>query len=692
MPDDDSTTTVLVCGAGPVGLTAAIDCLRHGLRVRIIDKALTKDPHSKAFGIHALTMEKFVAMGVAPAVLAEAQCVDRIKIRGRFATVVEDFSYIPSRFKGAFMLSQRKLEDILEAQVELYGVEVERGVELLDLTQPPAQGEKDGETTQEAGPSSSSSSSSSNSSQTLTTARLRDVQTGQERSLACKYVIGSDGSHSSVRKLLKIPFTGAPYEEDFLLLDTHFTLKPGMKFGGTSLLLGEPFIAMFQIAPDILRFVTKRCDGDGIPHSGNDQSIKGVENIEVEAAILRRIESLALTRCPELESFRGVEWASIFRVHRRVVPRYSVGNVFLAGDAAHIHSPFGGQGLNTGVHDAVNLAWKLGVVEKLGGDAEVVLGSYHEERHPVGEETLAWTDSLTSLTVVGGWFTSVVQNVLFPLVSPLLNRSQWVMEKMTTRMSMLSLSYRGTASSLLSSSSSSSSFPVGCHMPGDRARDGPLIRLSSGTATGLLEVMCGGLKHTLLLFGEEEEDGGEGGGEGAVRAALGKEGEERLWGMRDVVALVHISRRFHSVSKAAAAPAGAGDVGISSSSSSSSNGNGGSSSSSSSSSSSRRKEVLITSFYDDVGRVTQAFGLEAPTDRKGKPQPLPPCLFLIRPDGYVAWRAVGWNLGELLDYLDVLFPGRRSRQSSGSSCSSSSSSGSSSCSSSNNDGQQSKRP
>eukprot|EP00624_Nannochloropsis_granulata_P007455 evm.model.NODE_7928_length_13595_cov_31.005590.1 len=452
MANEESTTMVLICGAGPVGLAAAIECLRHGLRVRIIDKALTRDPHSKAFGIHALSMEKFVAMGIAPAVLEQAKCVGRVDIQGRFATVVEDFSYIPSRFKGTFLLSQRKLEDIMEAKLRLYGVEVERGVELLDLTQPQDQSEKDGETRQEAGMLSSSSGSS------YTVASVRDVQAGQDRKIACKYIIGSDGSHSRVRKLLQIPFIGAPYEEDFLLLDIHFTLKPGMSFGGIRVLLGEPFVAIFQLAPDILRFVTKRCDGDGIPHGSNDKSIKGVENTDVEAAIAHRMESLALARCPELEALHTVTWASIFRVHRRVVPRYSVRNVFLAGDAAHIHSPFGGQGLNTGVHDAVNLAWKLGVVERLGGDAAVFLPSYHEERHPVGEETLAWTDNLTSFTVVGGLFNSLLHNVLFPLASPLLNRWPWLTEKITTRMSMLSLTYRGTSSSLLLSSSSAS-FP-----------------------------------------------------------------------------------------------------------------------------------------------------------------------------------------------------------------------------------------
>jgi len=637
MPDDKSTITVLICGAGPVGLAAAIECLRHGLRVRIIDKELTRDPHSKAFGIHALSMEKFLAMGIAPAVLEQANCVGRVDILGRLTTVVEDFSYIPSRFKGTFMLSQRKLEDIMEAKLRSYGAEVERGVELLDLIQPEVQGEKDGETAQEASLVSSSSGNSH------TVASVRDVKTGQDRRITSKYVIGSDGSHSRVRKLLQIPFNGAPYEEDFLLLDTHFTLKPGMSFGGIKVLLGEPFVAIFQLAPDILRVVTRRCDGDGIPHGSNDKSIKGVENADVEAAIAHRMKALVLARCPELASLHTVTWASIFRVHRRVVPRYSVGNVFLAGDAAHIHSPFGGQGLNTGVHDAVNLAWKFGVVERLGGNASVFLPSYHDERHPVGEETLAWTDNLTTFTAVGGLMGNLVQNVLFPLASPLLNCSPWLTEKITTRMSMLSLTYRGTSSALLSSSSGS--FTVGSPQPGDRARDGPLISLSSGAATGLLEVMSGGLRHTLLLFGEES--GGEKGVEGAVRALLGNKGEERLWRLRDVVALVHISRRFHSVPKTAVALGTGSSIG--SSSVSNSNGN-----------SSSRKELVITPMYDEIGRVTQAFGIEVSTGRKGNPAPLPPCLFLIRPDGYVGWRAMGWDLDGLLHYLEMLFPDRRS--------------------------------
>jgi len=647
--------TILVCGAGPVGLTAALECARHGLQVKIIDKSLTKDPHSKAFGIHALTMEKFLAMGVAPAVLEQAHCVDRLRIRGDFTTVVEDFCHIPSRFKGVFMLSQRKLEDILEAHIHMYGIEVERGVELLDFVQAEDQSDASGTPSVGKGPM---------------TANLRDVKTGEERNLTCKYVIGCDGCHSRVRKLLKLPFLGAPYEEDFLLLDVHFSVKPGQRFQGSSVLLGDPVIALFELDCGLLRFISKRCAGDGIPASQDDKRIADVENAAVEAAILKRFQDLVLSRCPELAGLHDVKWASIFRIHRRVVPQYNVGHVFLAGDAAHIHSPLGGQGLNTGIHDAVNLAWKLGAVERLGADPGILLPSYNAERHPVGEQTLAWTDSLTSYTITRGFLSGVAQKVLFPIASPLLNRSTWAMKAITSRMRMLSLSYRGPPSPLLPSAAlpASSLPPIGSPQPGDRVPDGPLVRFSSGAATGLLEVVCRGLDHTLLMFGEPEGmEGLEGVEDGltvekAVRSKLDLEVE--AWRrLRDMVSFVHISRRFRSASKSVTKVDARGSSSRSHPRSSHQGSNGGAQvrersdpidKKSSGGRHQVRQPVALTSMYDESGRVSEAFGLN--TSGQSGSRGNPACLFLVRPDGYVGWRAGDWDLGGLLTYLEPLYP------------------------------------
>ncbi len=603
-PPDETTTCVLIAGAGPVGLATALECLRYGMCVLIIEKATTKNPYSKAFGLHARTMELFLGMGVLPSILEQAHATDRMQVTGPYMHLFVPFKYVQSRFKAVYMLSQRKLEDTLEAQLQLYGGEVQRGVELVDLQeQQPHDQDQEGD-------------ASGTSAPTAVTARVKDMATGKERTIQCKYVVGCDGSHSTTRKLLQIPFTGAAYPEDFLLLDAKYREAPGKTFGGAAILVGEPFVAIFELEPGLVRLIAKRCDSDGIPSHANDQSITPVQTQEIEAAIFRRFQTVVQERCPEIAELYDVEWASVFRVHRRIVPRYRKGNVFLAGDAAHIHSPVGGQGLNTGVHDAVNLAWKLGLVERFGADPALLLESYHTERHSVGEATLAWTDSLTNAVFFGGVLSSLLRNVVVPLATPLLSRSQWALHKLTSRMSMLSLTYRGDPCPLLQQSSPPS-FPADSPMPGDRMPDGPLIRLSSGTATGLLEVTCRGLQHTLLLFGSVVGRGHERTVDAALATVLGKEGMERLRRFADVLAVVHISRTFLNVGGA------------------------------------EGSSVPITCTFDEMGKVTAAFGFNPAAASSSR------CFFLVRPDGCIAWRDQGWDLTPLFDYLETLFPDRR---------------------------------
>jgi 2-polyprenyl-6-methoxyphenol hydroxylase-like FAD-dependent oxidoreductase len=342
-------------------------------------------------------MEAFLAMGIAPAILDQANVASKVNIRGRFTTVTEDFSMIQSRFKGIFLLSQRKTEDILEAQLELYGGHVQRGVELLSFSQ---QEQQDTDTDTDT------------DTDHPITARLRNLHTKKEWTVKCKYLIGADGSHSTIRHLLQLPFNGAPYPEDFVLLDAKIKVREGeTRLLGPSLLMGSPFMAMFPLDGGLVRLVSK-CDESFLPpppvagaavsddgerththtngngegegeESANNQNptnsttpptpptptttttnqtnnnnnttkqkeneeatvVDAIDNHATEAAILSRFQSMLLERCPEIESLYDVDWASVFRIHRRVVPQYRVGKVFLMGDAAHIHSPVGGQGV-----------------------------------------------------------------------------------------------------------------------------------------------------------------------------------------------------------------------------------------------------------------------------------------------------------------------------------------------------------
>jgi len=363
---------VLIVGAGPVGLTLAGELARYGVKVRIIDKAAARSDKSKALVLWSRTLELlqrdadagvFVAAGMKA---RGANIISGDRLIGHVG-----FGGVDSPFPFALMLPQSETERLLEAYLTAQGVTVEREVELIALDDPP--------------------------DKVIATVRHQD---GVEERVETPWLIGCDGAHSAVRHILRLPFDGETLLSDWILADIHLS---GLTLPPDELGLywhAEGVLALFPIAPGHYRIIANVGDGEGA--SPADPSLA-----DVQAVVDRRGPGGLDLSVPV--------WLSAFRINERKVADYRVGRVFLAGDAAHIHSPAGGQGMNTGMQDAFNLAWKLALVCRDACPAEPLLASYSAEREVVGAKVLADAGRLTAMALlknptaqaardlVGGW-------------------------------------------------------------------------------------------------------------------------------------------------------------------------------------------------------------------------------------------------------------------------------------------------
>ena len=362
MPDTGNTE-VLIAGAGPIGLTAAIELSRRGIDCRIVDPLPEPPQYAKAVGVQPRTLEIFENMGVLRPILDAA-----IQMRGQLvyvngAQVAEVELTLPADVPYGFLaIPQYETERVLRAEVASYGVRIERGVRLAGFTQ-----DDDGVTATLAADSG-------------------------EYTVRAGYLIGADGAHSTVRKTLGLSFDGAAFEEQYMLGDVEvdWSMPRGYAVramhqndGKTDDLLvciplpGRNRYRMSMLVPDEL--ATQAGTG-GIVHGFEDTRKPELSHIQ---AVLDRL-------APEPTVARNLRWSSVFRISHRIVDNYGRGRVFVAGDAAHIHPPTGAQGMNTGIQDAHNLAWKVALAVR-GLAASDLLGSYDAERRPVGEEVVGRT-------------------------------------------------------------------------------------------------------------------------------------------------------------------------------------------------------------------------------------------------------------------------------------------------------------
>ncbi len=393
---------VLIVGAGPTGLVLALWLTRRGIRVRLIDKLAEAGTTSRALAVQARTLEFYRQVGIADELVEEGVRVAAINLwaRGERAARVplENLGAEATPFPFPLIFPQDAHERLLIRQLEKLGVKVERPLELTDLGP-----RRDG---------------------VRVTLKNPD---GREHSGEFAYVAGCDGAHSCVREKLGIGFPGGTYAGLFYVADvvakgppTDFELHADLD--ESDLLLVFPMKGAGRI-----RLV------------GSVRDTRGKEEGELTFADVsdRAIRHLRL----EVEK---VHWFSTYRVHHRVAESFRQGRVFLLGDAAHIHSPAGGQGMNTGIGDAVNLAWKLAVVLREQADARL-LDTYEPERIAFARRLVATTDRLFTFATAPGALARIVRTRIVPLIAPVFFRFAGVRRFLFRTVSQIGVHYRDSA-------------------------------------------------------------------------------------------------------------------------------------------------------------------------------------------------------------------------------------------------------
>jgi len=394
-------STVLIVGAGPTGLVLAHWLARRGVRLKLIDKALEPGTTSRAIGVQARTLELYRQLGLAEdAVAAGIQFGTvhlwvRGELKGRAEVGVMGRGLSPYPFLLSFPQDQH--ERLLIDRLRPLGVEVERGTELLGY-QDTGRGIR-------------------------ALVRRRD---GSEAELEADYIAGCDGAHSAVRHVMGVTFGGGTYERMFYVADA--AISGPMADGQLHLALDEAdLLAVFPMkGQGQVRLIgTIRREVEGQPAPTWE---------DVGPGVGRRLR-LTVER---------VNWFSTYRVHHRVADHFRHGRAFLAGDAAHIHSPAGGQGMNTGIGDAVNLGWKL--AEVLGERAdESLLDTYEPERIAFARRLVATTDNVFTFATRDGAVARGVRLQVAPRLVPWLLKRELVRRFMFRTVSQTLIRYRQSA-------------------------------------------------------------------------------------------------------------------------------------------------------------------------------------------------------------------------------------------------------
>ena len=394
-----NTPPVLVVGAGPTGLLLALELCRHGVRPRVVDALPGPSPLSRALVVHARTLELLDRHGLAEAFVARGEVVGGVglRVRGRMAATVPlgELGQRISPFPFLLLLSQDQTEGLLREALAAHGVLVEWNTRLTALAV--------------------------GSSSDLPAVTLQNAA-GTSQTVRPAYVAGCDGARSEVRHALNIEFPGGTYEQVFFVADA---VVEG---------LGTDSGQLVQIS------VGTRTFHGFFPMPGGRTRIIGLlpAGLAPEDATFERLRP-ALEAAEHVQ-VRAVQWFSTYKIHHRVAAAFRQGPVFLVGDAGHVHSPVGGQGMNTGLGDAANLGWKLAAVLR-GQASAVLLDTYAAERLPFARQLVATTDrAFTAAIRVSGW-ASWLRTQLLPRLLPWVLRVPFVRRRLFRTLSQTGIAY-----------------------------------------------------------------------------------------------------------------------------------------------------------------------------------------------------------------------------------------------------------
>ena len=443
----------LIIGAGPVGLTMAAALTYQGLKYRLIEKAASPTDKSKALVVWSRTLELVSPMGIAEELL------NATGIRVKAGSIYADHKRVvhftltsdESPYGFPLMLPQSETERVLAKHLRHEGIEAERQVELISFSE--------------------------NNDSVVCQLRHPD---GREETVETPWLIGCDGAHSTVRHAANISFSGHAEPNDWMLADIHVDGilardEVSVFWHSTGLLV------FFPIGADRFRMIADL--------GATDPSIQRTD------PTLADVQAKLDERGPGGLSASDPVWLANFRINERKVADYRRGRIMLCGDAAHIHSPAGGQGMNTGMQDAINLAWKLALVRRGEGQADALLQSYSLERSAIGEQVLKAAETFTAVATLRNPVAQFMRNHLAPIITSF----HQVQDEVRRGWQEISLNYRH-------SPLSKEVWPLfgGGQHAGDRLWYLPLRSAVDGRPASLFSTIDG-KRHSLLLLPVDTE-------------------------------------------------------------------------------------------------------------------------------------------------------------------------------------------
>ncbi len=396
-------TDVLITGAGPTGLVLALWLTKQGRKVRIIDKSGGPGETSRAMAVQARTLELYRQLDMADDVAAAGHRNPGINMwadgKRRARLALGDAGAHISPYPFALIYPQDQHEQFLLTRLEAMGVQVERQTELVAFTDLGVEG-------------------------VIATLRKAD---GSEESVQAAYLAGADGARSFVRRQIGATFEGGTYRQVFYVADVEIS--------------GVDTHGEIQVAFDGPDFVLVMSYGQGnqarLIGTVADERADRAETLTFDDISHQAIDGMHL-------NVDAVKWFSTYHVHHRVTDRFRSGRVFVLGDAAHVHSPVGGQGMNTGISDAINLAWKLTAVLE-GKAPDSLLDTYGDERHAFAQKLVETTDRMFSFVTADSGFANFVRTRIAPNVASLGFKFDATREALFRLVSQTALEYHASA-------------------------------------------------------------------------------------------------------------------------------------------------------------------------------------------------------------------------------------------------------